>query len=216
MIASIARSFVRNRGTRCQRTTRWRIMKSKVVSICLALFLASSVGTDSVASESETTRGDGLSVAQFRALANLLPTSAGSVDAILLEKDGLWLGRAAILTGRVGIGWQIFVFHREGNGKIALEWKSGKLDESFQVSSPDQFQIVLAASEGALKFSGCAPHNCPDVFSVMLYVPSKKAVFSATYKSGNVTYSPGSEWPDARFYKASLDRFIAQQRDVTN
>ena len=192
------------------------IMEIKVFSLCLALFLGCSVGAGSVTSESDATRDEGISVAQFRALANSLPASAGSVYAILLEKDRLWLDRAAILTGRAGIGWQIFVFHRESNDKIALEWKSGKLDDSFQVSSPDQFQIVLAASEGALKFSGCAPHNCPDVFSVMLYVPSKKAVFSATYKSGRVTYSPGSEWPDSQFYKATLDRLIAQQREVTN
>ena len=163
--------------------------------------------------EIDSTRDTGLSVAQLRTLANSLPGSS-SIQAIqFLRKDGFWIDRAAILTLGKNSGWQIFVFNRQSNEKITLEWKSGKLDDSFAVSSPNQFQLVVAASETALKFSGCAAHVCPDVFSVMLYVPSKKTAFSATYIWGKVTYSPAGNGPDSQIYKSSLDQLIAEHRN---
>jgi hypothetical protein len=191
-------------------------MKIKLLSSFLAVFLTCSASTTSTAVESDPVSDTGLSVAQLRTIANSLPASPGGIQAIqFLRKDGFWIDRAAFLIQERDSGWQIFVFHRESNDKIALEWKSGKLDDSFATSSPDQFQIVVAASENALKFSGCAAHDCPDVFSVVLYIPSKKTAFSATYIWGEVTYSPASDGSNAQFYKASLDRFIAEHRSIT-
>ena len=109
------------------------------------------------------------------------------------------------------------MFHLEDNGKFALEWKSGKLDDSFAGSSADQFQPYNSFDEQTFKFSGCAAHNCPDVFSVMLYIPSKSMAITATYILGKVTYSPSAISDSGyQIYRTYLDKLIAERRSVTN
>jgi hypothetical protein len=192
-------------------------MKLKILSTFLALLVACAVCARS-STEEKHSREMGLSVAQLRNLVNSLPPLPGTIEAVqFLRTDGFWIDRAAILTQGESSGWQIFVFHIESNGKFALEWKSGHLDDSFAVSSAGQFQTHdVAASEQALEFSGCAAHICPDVFSVMFYVPSKKTAFTATYIWGKVTYTPASDGPMYRYYKMDLDRFIAEHRNIAN
>lgn len=192
-------------------------MKSKTVSMFLALLVACTVCASSLA-EGKHSTNTGLSAGQLRELADSLPASSGGVQAMLFfRRDVLWIDRVAILTQGESSGWQIFVFHVQDDGKLALEWKSGKLDDSFAVSSVDQFHAYdVDASEKALKFSGCGAHNCPDVFSVILYVPSKNQAFTATYILGKVTYSPASDGPDYQSYKTALDHFIAEHRSITN
>lgn len=192
-------------------------MKLKMLSTCLAICLASVICANS--SDGENPSGDtGLSANQFRNLADSLPPLPGTIQAVqFLRRDGFWINRAAVLTQGKDSGWQIFLFHVESHNNFVLEWRSGKLGDSFAVSSADQLQAYdVGASEQALKFSGCAAHSCPDVFSVMLYVPSKNAAFTATYTLGKITYFPASDGPEFQFYKKSLDHLIAEHRSIAN
>jgi len=192
-------------------------MKLKIISTCLAFLLAWGVCAKSSIREKHARETGGLNVHQLRNLVNALPSLPGTIQAIqFLQGGGGQIDRAAVLTDGADSGWQIFVFHLKSTGKFALEWKSGKLDDSFAVSSTDQFHTYDLHGEDVLKFSGCGAHNCPDVYSVMLYVPSKKAAFTATYILGKVTYSPASDGPMYRYYKMDLDRSIAEHRRITN
>ncbi len=88
-----------------------------------------------------------------------------------------------------------------------------ELRDSFAVSSSGAFQTrTVGTAEQALQFSGCAAHNCPDVFSVLLYSPSKNAAFTATYVRGKLNYSPNVESPDNRDYKDALNEYVKQRR----
>ena len=80
------------------------------------------------------------------------------------------------------------------------------LDDSFSVSSHGALKIFHLRDEDAVEFSGCAPHVCPDVFSVFIYVPSQKAAFMAQYVWGKVTYSPAIESAADEKYKFALDQ----------
>lgn len=192
-------------------------MNLKVLSTCLAIFVACAVCARPTTQEARSRDTGGLSVPQLKALVNALPSLPGSIQAIqFLQNSDFRIDRAAILTDGEDSGWQIFVFHLESPDSFALEWKSGKLDDSFAVSSADQFQTYTLSDERLLKFSGCAAHNCPDVFSVMIYVPSRNTAFSATFVLGKVTYSPASDGPMYRYYKMDLDRFIAEHRSATH
>lgn len=192
-------------------------MKLKIISVCLMAFLTCTALTKLPAQKRQATGAGGLSVHQLRNLVNSLPPLPGTIQAIQFLQDGEFqINRAAILTDGAGSGWQVFVFGLESTGKFQLEWKSGRLDDSFAVSSADQFQAYFLSDEQVLKFSGCAAHACPDVFSVMLYVPEKKSAFTATYTLGNVTYSPFGDGTMYRYYKMELDRYIAKHRGIKN
>jgi hypothetical protein len=192
-------------------------MKLKIIYASLSVFLACALFAKSPSQKKQASEAGGISVRQLRNLVNTLPPLPGTIQAIrFLQNEGFQINRTAILTDGVDSGWQIFVFHLESTGKFALEWKSGRLDGSFAVSSADQFQSYFLSDEQVLKFSGCAAHACPDVFSVMLYVPSKKTAFTATYTLGKVTYTPSAGGPMYQYYKMDLDRYIAKHRSVTN
>ena len=106
---------------------------------------------------------------------------------------------------------------RQTNDKFALEWNSAKLVDLFAESSADQFQPYNSFGEQTFKFSGCAPHNCPDVFSVLLYIPSKSMAIAATYTLGKITYSPPAVGGQGyQIYRNYLDKLIAKQRTVAN
>ena len=192
-------------------------MKLKIISAGLTAFLAWAVLAKLPAQKKRTTEAGGLSVHQLRNLANTLPPLPGMIQAIQFLQNGKFqINGAAILTDGADSGWQISVFDLESTGKFQLEWKSGRLDDSFAVSSAHQFQTYFLSDEQVLQFSGCAAHACPDVFSVMLYVPSRKSAFTATYTLGKVTYSPSGDGAMYRYYKMELDRYIAKHRSVAN
>ena len=153
---------------------------------------------------------EGLSLSQLHSLVNALSVVSGGIESIqLLRDEDFQINRAAILTTDER-GWQIFVFRLGRTGKFALEWKSGRLDDSFAVSSADQFQTYRLSGEQVLKFSGCAAHNCPGVFSVMLYVPSKGTALVATSILGKLSYAPPSVVePQSGYYKTELDRLLS-------
>jgi len=180
---------------------------AKIHFACVVILVVCTVV---VCAQNTAPKETGISVSQLQGLVNELTPLSGSIQAIqFLRKDGFWVDRIAFLTEGKDSGWQIFVFHLENTGKFSIEWKSGKLEDSFAVSSARQFGTRnVAASEQALVFSGCAAHNCPDVFSVMLYVPSRKTAFTATSILGKVTYSSGSESPANRVYKEALDQSL--------
>lgn len=193
-----------------------QIKKATLLS-CLAILLTGALHSDAMAQEAQS-RDTGISAAELRDLADLVPPGTGTIQAIqFLRKDGFSIDRAAILMAAKSSGWQIFLFHFQDNGKFSLEWKSGKLDDSFAVSSATQFQPYTSFGEQTFTFSGCAAHNCPDVFSVMFYVPSKNMALTATYTLGKVTYSPpvvaGSRY---QIYRSYLDRLIAEHRSIAN
>lgn len=186
-------------------------MTAKIHSASLVILLVCTVVVG-VSAKRAAPEETGISVSQWQALASELSLLSGSIQAVqLLRSDGFWVDRVAFLTESRDSGWQIFVFHLENTDRFSLEWKSGKLEDSFAVSSARQFETRnVAGSEQVLEFSGCAAHNCPDVFSVMLYVPSRKTAFTATSILGKVTYSSGLESPANRVYKGALDRSLQE------
>lgn len=191
-------------------------MKLRTSSVFLAVLIACAVFAKSPPQERQARETGGLSVHQMRNLVNTLPPLPGTIQAIqFLQNSRFQIDRAAVLTDGVHSGWQIFVFYLDSSGKFKIEWKSGKLDDSFAVSSADQFQTYYLFDEQVLRFSGCAAHACPDVFSIMLYVPSKKREFTAKYTLGKIAYSPASDGPTYQYYKRDLDRYIAKRRSVT-
>lgn len=190
-------------------------MKTRILSICCLAIVSICAAYAGASAQERHSEEMGLSVSQLQDLLRALPPLPGTVQAIqFLRRDGFWVDRAAILTQGEKSGWQIFVLHLENTGRFALEWKSGRLEDSFAVSSASQFQTHnVGALEQVLEFSGCAAHNCPDVFSVMLYSPLRKTAFTAAYILGKVSYSQGLESPDSREYKDALDEFVKEHRN---
>lgn len=189
-------------------------MRLRIVSISLAALLAVPTYA-SLLPPVYRFEQTGLSASELQNLVNALAAaSSGEIQAIqFLRSDGFTIDRAAILMQPRNGGWTILVFQLKKRGKFKLEWKSEVLKDSFAVSSSSAFQTrTVGTAEQVLQFSGCAAHNCPDVFSVLLYSPSKKAAFTATYVRGRVSYSRNLESPDNRDYKDVLHEFVKQRR----
>lgn len=191
-------------------------MKPKILATCIAVLLLSAINADSLAGVNDS-RDKGISGSQLRDIADSLPPSTATIEAIQFLRTDNSIDRAAILMYGETTRWQIFVFRRQPNGKFALEWNSAKLVDLFAESSADQFQPYNSFGEQTFKFSGCAPHNCPDVFSVLLYIPSKSMAIAATYTLGKITYSPPAVGGQGyQIYRNYLDKLIAKQRTVAN
>jgi len=188
-------------------------MKLRIFSTCLAALLAAPIYANTFAHGNHFQK-TGLSVSELQNLMDVLRGTSGDIQAIqFLRSDEFSIDRAAVLTQPRTGGWKILVFHLEKNGKFAREWESKALKDSFAVSSSSAFQTrTVGTAEQALQFSGCAAHNCPDVFSVLLYSPSKKAAFTAEYVRGKLNYSPNVESADNRDYKDALDECVKQRR----
>jgi hypothetical protein len=187
-------------------------MKLRIVSTCLtALLVLGAYG--SLSARSHRFEHAGLSASELQNLVNALPPTPGTIQSIeFLRSDGFSIDRAAILMQLRDSGWQILVFYLKENGQFSPEWTSGPLRDSFAVSSSRAFRTVtVGTAEQALEFSGCAAHNCPDIFSFILYSPLKKAAFTATYAHGKINYSPNLEAPDSRAYKDALGRYVKQR-----
>ncbi|MGH9734655.1 MAG: hypothetical protein ACRD8A_08715 [Candidatus Acidiferrales bacterium] len=86
-------------------------------------------------------------------------------------------------------GWQLVVFRVGLNGNAKLKWKSGRLADSFAVSSGDELGTPIIGGEQVVTFSGCAAHACPEVFAVLLYVPSLNTTFSETHRGKDFVFS---------------------------
>ncbi len=185
-----------------------------VITTFAILFGVIAVGNVSAQDEMKSGNG-GMSVAEFRDLADSLPKLPGSIQAIrFFSSSGDQQGTsAAFATFERQAGWQVSIFNSHGDLKFQLEWQSGKLDDSFSVSSPDALKIFHFEKEDAVVFDGCAPHVCPDVFSILMYVPSKRTTFTAKYVWGKVTYSPTLGSPSEVQYKSALDQMVSEHRN---
>lgn len=184
------------------------------IAMFVILFGAIAVGNVSAQDEMKSGSG-GMSEAELRNLADSLPKLPGSIQAIrFFSASGDQRGiSAALATFEKQAGWQISIFNSRGDQKFQLGWESGKLDDSFSVSSPDALKIFHLGNEDAVEFNGCAPHVCPDVFSILLYVPSKETAFTAKYVWGKVTYSPTLGTAADAQYKSALDQLVSEHRN---
>lgn len=186
-----------------------------LLPVVLALFVLLNLPNAARSGKSESA-GVGLSAAEFRDFAKSLPELPGRIQAIrLFEESGGQRASVAVATWGEGTGWQVFVFDSPSGRNFRLEWESGKLDDSFSVGDPSALKtFTFMDGKQGVQFSGCAPHNCPsDVFSVMLYVPSKKTAFTARYVWGKVTYSPTQESLENRQYKDALAQLVKEHRN---
>lgn len=182
--------------------------------MALVLLIFSSLQNTATCDEGSSESG-GLSVVELREFANSLPDLPGRIQAIrLFRESGGQRSSVAVATWAERSGWQIFVFNSPSGKKFQLEWTSGKLDDTFTVSSFHALEIFDLGTELGVSFYGCAPHLCGGgVFSVLLYVPSKRTAFTARYVHGKVTYSPGLESPENSSYKSALDQLVKEQTE---
>jgi hypothetical protein len=131
---------------------------------------------------------DGIKPSQLTQIARMLPRSPIYSIRLFREKNN---GRisATALTASKRTGWQIALISPQGLDGYRKSWVSAKLPESFAVSSPEALRTYGLTDEEGIVFSGCAPHMCPDIFSVMLYVPTQHRAFIGTCDNGETTYS---------------------------
>ena len=153
---------------------------------------------------------DGLSVDELRNFATSLSVLPGNIQAIRIfhGTEGSEYS-VALATFSEQSGWQIFVYNPGKNGRFELAWKSGKLDDTFYGASPDDLRVFNSGGyEDGIVFHGCAVHVCPDVFSVLLYVPTTRTAFTATYIWGKIKYSFDINDSKNNGYKSALDNLI--------
>jgi len=187
-------------------------MTAKIHLASLLSLLVGTMVAGAFAQKVPASEETGISVSQLRALVSEIPPlPKGSIQAVqFLRRNGFGVNRVALLTEARNGGWQIFVFHLENAGRYSLEWKSGKLDDSFSVSDPNAMKVFSYGQEQGIKFEGCAAHACPDVFSILLYVPSKRTAFTAKYVRGETAYSLELDSPENSYYKTILNQLVRE------
>ncbi len=179
--------------------------------LCIAIGL--SFAAQPHAAQTSDKREEGLTVAEFRRFVQAIPRLPGRIEDIHFFRGpgGINPEGVALLIGVKQGGWQLFILDRDKNGRWKLAWSSGKLEDSFNVSSRQEFLIANPGGGEAVQFSGCAAHVCPDVFSILVYAPSKKAAFKVDVRWGHIGYSPGLEAPENRRYKDWLDKQMQER-----
>ena len=152
----------------------------------------------------------GLTAGQLRRLVQAVP-DLGRIYAVKLLRDASVGGATsiAVLSARAGRGWSVDVIAKGKGGGFRVEWSSGELGEGFAVSSQSGLSLFDLGSEQAVTFGGCAAHMCPEVFSEMLYVPSKRQAFTGTCTDGKVRYSFKADEATLA-YKSALDELLKQ------
>jgi len=154
----------------------------------------------------------GLSRTEFRAFADSLPELPGRIRAMsFLRESGEEAGIAVATSGEHS-GWQLFVFDSSDGAKFRLEWKSGRLGDGFAVSWPGALKAFNFGGQEGIVFDGCAAEVCPDVYSVLLYVPSKHTAFIAKSVYGKVSYAGEVGSPSNRRYKDALDQLLGEYK----
>ena len=178
-------------------------------AVLLSIFLNMA---KAMAQNADSPANDGMTVQQLREFSESLEELPAPIQAIRFFRPDGRERSVALTTNDQKTGWQIFVFDSvPSSTRFALTWKSGKLDDGFSVSYPGALKLFDFGHEQGIEFEGCAPHVCPDVFSVLLYVPSKRTAFTAKYVWGKITYSPESS--ENSGYKAALDQLITARTD---
>lgn len=133
----------------------------------------------------------GLTASQFTRFSELM---SGAEDRIVNVRfldgtEGGYPGSIAVLMQNKFGKWKITVFDRKSDGSFRAVWIESHLDDSFSVSSPQNFNVASLDGHDLLMFSGCAAHVCQDIFSTLIYDPSKHEVYSAKYEFGKIKYS---------------------------
>jgi hypothetical protein len=150
-----------------------------------------------------------MSVSEFRKLSDSLPQSLTQIQSLILFKErGHDKYSAAIATFDEKLKWQIDVFSPVATGGYEIEWKSNQLSDAFSVSYPDALKRFNLDGEQVVLFEGCAPHVCPNVYSILLYVPSKRAAFVANAVWGKISFSPSLDTDDNADYKRILSNLV--------
>ncbi len=187
-------------------------MRRSVAFLAVSLCMAAGARLCAAGSQGAAWHA-GLTARELRGFTASLPALPGPIQAMLLLQTTA--GRPAVALATFGSrpGWRILVFERGARRKWNLCWNSGKLDDSFAVSSGDQLRIIPVGVESCIAFSGCAQHVCPDVFSALIYIPSKRRVLQATSVWGKTTYSPAVASQEDSSGRQALDWLIDQHRD---
>ena len=182
----------------------------RITMVCLLfVMLLTFVGTPFASAQS-------LSITEFRNFATSLPKLPGRIAEIrLFDEESGRTASVAIATVGEKTGWRLFVFARSSGGKFTLQWKSGKLPPTFDIEGTGlQIWNFSDGSQG-VTFTGCAAHLCgfdsSSLYSVLLYVPSKRAAFIATSDAGKVSYSANVGAPGNERYRADLDQLVKDQ-----
>jgi hypothetical protein len=149
----------------------------------------------------------GLSADQLRNFAQQLPNIPDRIQSlqIMRSEQGPLISVARFSADD---GWELSVFGTNGEGKFAERWHSGKLPDSFRVSYPSALKTFNFGNEDGVEFDGCAPHSCPEVFSILLYVPSINKEFVVTSTFGKTAYSQDVLLPQNLRYKQALDQLL--------
>lgn len=129
------------------------------------LVLSASLSIPARASRAESTwHAGGLTEADFRAFARSLPKLPGRIDALrLLQASSGGPVLITLLTWGKRSGWQLSVFAPVRGGAYERQWRSGKLDDTFHVSGPNDLKVfTFGDGSQAVQYSGCAAHSCPN------------------------------------------------------
>ncbi len=146
---------------------------------------------------------------QLAAVARSLPNEQIYSIRLFREQSNDRLS-AVVLVGGKHKGWQLQVVSPSAAKGYSISWKSSWLADAFAVSSPQALGTYGLGNEEAVTFSGCAPHACPSVFSVLLYVPSRRRAFTATCENGQTSYAFSQTSVDSQ-YKEPLNQLLRKQ-----
>ncbi|WP_220464962.1 hypothetical protein [Granulicella sp. 5B5] len=151
----------------------------------------------------------GVSADQLRSFAQQLPSEPARIQSlqILQSGQGPLIGVARFSASD---GWELSVYGATSEGKFVERWHSGKLADSFRVSYPNALKTFSFGNEDGVEFEGCAPHSCPEVFSILLYVPSISKDFVVTSTFGKTAYSQEALLPQNLRYKQALDQLLKE------
>jgi len=178
-------------------------MRTLFVTSCFLASIAVGVACGEVPFE------DGLQPKQLIQIIRTLPSAPiGSIQFFREKKDERL--SAIILSLKKGDGWQLRLISPRGRTSYSTSWVSEKLSDSFSVSSPTNLSHYWLKDEGAIVFTGCAPHMCPDIFSALLYVPSRHRAFVGTCNNGQVTYTFSPSDEGANEYKEVLNETLQE------
>jgi hypothetical protein len=159
------------------------------------------------AEEKTAAQFSGVSNAQLLSFAQHLPEVPGRIQSLRFLQ-GAHTPSIAISTFSSESGWQLLLFENTVGNEFAERWRSGKLSDSFRVSSSDALKTFNFGDEEGIEFEGCAPHVCSDVFSILFYVPSRDSAFTVTSTFGKLTYSSNVLLPENLRYRNALDQLV--------
>ncbi len=164
-------------------------MKILVVGVCFVLVSTLSLGQKPKFEEAITPT-------ELASIARALPSGPLYSMKLFHEKNDPRLSMA-VLSSTKKNGWQVLVVSPRGRDEYTVSWTSPRLADSFEVSDPRNLGTYGLGEEEAVTFSGCGRHVCPDVFSVLLYVPSTHQAFTASCVDGKTSFSPtGSKYTE--------------------